>query len=241
MREIDTDALSAVAESLGIANPATATRPVTFDDDNLQQTFQVDGHVVEARASAVAPRGGLFSIDFAFSNETAGTTVTNLSWNPWLFANPINGLSLGDSEPWKRFDLWFVSESVPIMEANATHLKVANIFQSATPTSGLPGWSFDNDAAGAALTPGVSRMIFNIWTPDDGFGSADTIGITRDGLGDFWSHHRYRFPSTKDRPANNNTGSRMHFRYRSTAGTDNRCHWSSLWALAPRGMSPALT
>lgn len=42
MRDIDTDVLLPVARSLKIANPATATRPVTFDDENLQQIWAAE-------------------------------------------------------------------------------------------------------------------------------------------------------------------------------------------------------
>jgi len=41
MREVDTQALRSVARSLGIGNPSTATAPVVFDDDNLQQSLDV--------------------------------------------------------------------------------------------------------------------------------------------------------------------------------------------------------
>lgn len=39
MRELDTSALLSVMPALGIGNPATATRQVLFDDENLQQVF----------------------------------------------------------------------------------------------------------------------------------------------------------------------------------------------------------
>lgn len=49
MRDIDTDALEAVARSLGVGAPATATRQVVFDDDHLQQALDV-GPLVRYRA-----------------------------------------------------------------------------------------------------------------------------------------------------------------------------------------------
>lgn len=41
MREVDTDALLGVAPFLKVGNPATATRQVVFDDENLQQVLDV--------------------------------------------------------------------------------------------------------------------------------------------------------------------------------------------------------
>lgn len=56
MRQIDTAALAAVARSLGVGNPATATQAVEFDDDNLQQSLDV-GPTVRYAAALKGPDG----------------------------------------------------------------------------------------------------------------------------------------------------------------------------------------
>lgn len=56
MRPIDTDALELVAPALGVGNPATATRPVDFDDENLQQVLDVGRLIRRCRSLA----GGIF-------------------------------------------------------------------------------------------------------------------------------------------------------------------------------------
>lgn len=74
MREIDTDALRLVAPTLGVGNPATATRGVLFDDENLQQVMEVTPEI--RRAATIAPTSGVFGAAITNTHGAAGQIVT---------------------------------------------------------------------------------------------------------------------------------------------------------------------
>lgn len=71
MRDIDTDALQLVSPTLGIGNPATATRPATFDDENVQQVLEI-GELVR-RARVAGANAGIGAIRVALTQAGAGT------------------------------------------------------------------------------------------------------------------------------------------------------------------------
>lgn len=75
MREIDTDALLAVAPALGVGNPASATRQVVFDDENLQQAISVNELVRRARAGFGA---GIWQASIISDHVAAGTVTDDL-------------------------------------------------------------------------------------------------------------------------------------------------------------------
>lgn len=74
MREVDTDALQEVAPSLGVGNPATATRPVLFDDENLQQALVVNDLIRRGRTLA-GSGGGIYAAQIVNSHGGAGTII----------------------------------------------------------------------------------------------------------------------------------------------------------------------
>lgn len=70
MREVDTDALLRVAPFLGVGNPATATRQVVFDDENLQQMLDV--YPLIARATG-------FYVDFQDQNNVSANNTQRVA------------------------------------------------------------------------------------------------------------------------------------------------------------------
>lgn len=103
MREIDTDALHGVAESLGIGNPATVVGQVEFQDEVLQQVLDVARLVRRSRAGVVRTQGVInFSIDHTHPVANTITTdvdvyglVTNVSADPpWPEPEKIEELDI---------------------------------------------------------------------------------------------------------------------------------------------------
>lgn len=109
MREIDTDALRAVLPSLGIGNPGTATRPATFDDENVQQVLDVSGLIRRGRA----PVGTVGIFAFQIQLEHAGGGVDNQAFqlNPYTLAQTGGGTTGGlwpNPVP-DNMDVWVMS------------------------------------------------------------------------------------------------------------------------------------
>lgn len=105
MREVDTDALQLVAPALGIGNPATATLPVVFDDENLQQTLDVGRYI--------APRG--FRGELSVSRlATVGVTVRDQTARSSLFTGgrPWDAELLAFGLESATTDVWLMSAQV---------------------------------------------------------------------------------------------------------------------------------
>ena len=108
MREIDSDALLSVLHVLGIGNPATATLPAVFDDENLQQVFDVAPAIRRARVSG-ATGEGIWSAQIENAHVAAGqivSTITpyNLAGGPTAFT-ALNGFP--DPVP-NDMDVWLI-------------------------------------------------------------------------------------------------------------------------------------
>lgn len=91
MRSVDTAALEAVARSLGVGNPATATADVEFDDAHLQQTYDVGPLIRNRSARQVgSPRAdGFFTFTVEENQVGAGTGQAGGSVHDVLLANGL--------------------------------------------------------------------------------------------------------------------------------------------------------
>ena len=76
MREVDTSVLTGIARALGIGNPATATLPVNFDDDNLQQAFDVGALIRYHAARRFQVADGWATVNFSHAVAGAGFDQT---------------------------------------------------------------------------------------------------------------------------------------------------------------------
>jgi hypothetical protein len=81
MRDVDTQALDAVARALGVGNPATATQAVAFDDDNLQQAFDVGDLIRYASADRFPGLADGWQIASRTLPTAAATAFQNLAWD----------------------------------------------------------------------------------------------------------------------------------------------------------------
>lgn len=74
MREIDSAALRTVDETLGVGRPATLTRPTSFDDGTLQQTYDVGPQIRRGVTPGLAE--GIWAMAFEHEHGAADATLT---------------------------------------------------------------------------------------------------------------------------------------------------------------------
>lgn len=102
MREVDSPALSTVLRALGIGSPSTATAPVTFDDDNLQQVLDVTPMVRRGGSLAASIGGeGLFGLNMSTTHAGAGAEIVTV--DPYALLSS----AFGETDPTK-FDIWLL-------------------------------------------------------------------------------------------------------------------------------------
>lgn len=108
MREIDTDALQAVAAALGVGNPITATGEAIFDDANLQQVLDVSDLIARGRVKPFDVGLGVYTLqtDHAGAGQqTDSTSVFNTNLSQYFAPWPAEDIIAG------KFDLWYVGHS----------------------------------------------------------------------------------------------------------------------------------
>lgn len=108
MRQVDTDALGGVAGALGIANPATVTQPVDFDDGVLQQVLDVsrmlpsgqpnDGIVSVSLVNTHVANGNLFQTFDPYTEIVEARSLQAQNFRCWFMraelldeVNPADG------------------------------------------------------------------------------------------------------------------------------------------------------
>lgn len=116
MREIDSDALRDVAESLQIRNPTTAVGQVLFDDENLQQA-----HVVTPLLPGLGTERGWFGA-IQDHDHTADGTLRNTLDIYARVSSPTGGL--GFHRDRRRTDIWLYTVDHSIEDAGATLVRL---------------------------------------------------------------------------------------------------------------------
>lgn len=73
MRDVDSDALRVVEQTLGIGRPASATRPVELDNDVLQMVWDVGGQI--RRGVAPPSSEGIFTLAMKHDHPTSDGVI----------------------------------------------------------------------------------------------------------------------------------------------------------------------
>ena len=176
MRDIDTDALSSVATTLGVGNPATATRAVIFDDDHLQQTFDVTRAVRRGRAPGVEG-GGMFFARWSNVHAAAGELQENIDPYTVLPAAVGAAITLGQSYPPypapmdHDFDVWILGATVTMTSA---------VMNGAVLILGLPAraQALDMNTTNLGVARAAGNLILAGWTSDLAITTSIVLGLS---------------------------------------------------------------
>lgn len=161
MREIDSDALLSVLHVLGIGNPSTATRPALFDDDNLQQVFDVGPAIRRSRVAG--SKSGIWSAQIENAHVAAGQLITN--FDPYNLAGSIDPQTALNGYPDpvpEGFDVWLLG---------AVLLSTTGQLDNARLTVGVP-------ATGAAFgATGTVSLPYYFWNADVPIGATGALSF----------------------------------------------------------------
>jgi hypothetical protein len=144
MLEIDSDALKLVLAALGRGTPATATRPLAFQDELLQQTLDVRELIRRAGVVQNGLDDGIWTM--ILSNTHAGATTESTGFN----VDSIGGTVAAFPQPIPaNMDLWLLAASAKVGNAPGN-------FTDAYLVVGH-GADYSLDGSGAAFT------LMNTW------------------------------------------------------------------------------
>jgi hypothetical protein len=150
MREVDTDALRAVAGSLGVQNPVTAVGQVVFDDENLQQVLVVNDLIRRGRTFAKSE--GLWTGRIINSHTDAESIATTV--DPYAVSSPLAGYP---SPLPAGFDVWLLDV---LAVANAT-----GVLDNAP-----PAWAYIQYPATSMAFGGTAQLVtmaLKVWDTDN--------------------------------------------------------------------------
>lgn len=152
MRDIDSDALSAVQRQLGISGVGSGV--AVLEDDELRQVLDVGPALRRGRAD-VANGGWFWGV---LDNEHSGSGDLISFINPYE-ADGFELTSFPALVDQSRFDLWICGAFCEITSGVASSLNSAQFLLGAP----LRSLAFGKDDSGAAVVPSGGGFLLNEW------------------------------------------------------------------------------